>query len=66
VIVKDAVPGVSAGAVQVTVPVAPMDGLVHSQPAAAATDWKTTPEGNGKVSVMFNASAGPSLLTLIT
>lgn len=66
VIVKDAVPGASVGAVQLTVPLLPTDGFVHDQPAAAAADWKRTPEGSGNVSVMFNASSGPSLLTLIT
>jgi hypothetical protein len=66
VIVKDAVPGASVGAVQVTVPLVPTDGFVHDQPAAAAAEWKKTPEGSGNVSVMFNASSGPSLLTLIT
>ena len=66
VIVKDAVPGASVGAVHVTVPLLPTDGFVHDQPDAAPADWKKTPEGSGNVSVIFNASSGPSLLTLIT
>jgi hypothetical protein len=66
VIVKETVPGVSAAAVQVTVPEEPTDGFVHDQPAAATSDWKKTPDGSGTVSVMFEASSGPSLLTLMT
>ena len=67
VIVKEAVPGAKSGLVQVTVAcIVPGAIELHDQPAGTTSDWKETPEGSGKVITMFMASAGPSLLTLMT
>jgi hypothetical protein len=67
VIVNESEPGASVGAVQVTV-AATVPGAIalHDQPAAALTDWKAMPAGNGKLSEGFAASSGPSLFTWMT
>jgi hypothetical protein len=67
VMVKEAVPGASSGVVQVMVgAIVPGATELHDQPAGTTSDWNKTPEGSGKVSTIFDASAGPSLLTLTT
>jgi len=60
-------PAVTArlGFVQLTVPVAPGDGVEHDQPAGDDSETKVIVPGSGSFSAALEAASGPALVTVM-
>jgi len=63
-IMSAAVPEAMLVSVQLTVPVAPTAGLVHTHPAGADTDWNVVLVGVASVKLTADPAAGPLLVTV--
>ena len=57
-------PEANVGLVQVTLPVAPIAGVVQVQPAGARADWKVVFRGVASVKFAVVAAAGPLFVTV--
>ena len=55
----------SEGLLQLTIPVAPIAGVVQAQPAGDASEAKVTPAGKVSDKVAEAAAFGPALATVI-